>query len=30
LSNEVKESGFVNVMKHSMYRGTFQTVIGTK
>jgi len=30
LSNELKESGFVNVMKHSMYRGIFQTVIGTK
>jgi len=30
LSNEVKESGFVNVMKHSMCRGIFQTVIGTK
>jgi len=30
LSNEVKESGFVNVRKYSIYKGVFQTVIGTK
>ena len=30
LSNEVKESGFVDVSKHSAYRGIFQTVIATK
>ena len=30
LNNEVEESGFVNVRKHSAYRGILQTVIGTK
>ena len=30
LSNEVQESGFVNVKKYSAYRGIFQTVIATK
>jgi len=30
LSNEVKESGFVDVRKYSANRGIFQTVIGTK
>lgn len=30
LSNEVKESGFANVIKHSIHHGILQTVIGTK
>lgn len=30
VSNELKESGFINVTKYSAYRGIFQTVIGTK
>ncbi|KPL22017.1 MAG: hypothetical protein AMJ75_08880 [Phycisphaerae bacterium SM1_79] len=30
LSNEVKESGFVDVRKYSIYHGVFQTVIGVK
>ena len=30
LDNEVKESGFVDVKKHSTHRGVFQTVTGMK
>ena len=30
VANEVAEGGFVNVRKHSFYKGVLQTVIGTK
>lgn len=30
LSNEVKESGFIDVTRHSFCHGIFQTVVGTK